>query len=165
MGNPIEENTDIGPQARHDLRNQLHNQVQQSIKDGAKLLLGGEIPEDKGAYYPPTVLTDIKKGVLAYDEELFGPVASIIPAKDEADALEKANDSVFGLGAAVFTKDIKKGEQIAEKGLEAGCCFVNAFVRSDPRLPFGGIKESGYGRELSSFGIREFVNIKTVYVA
>ena len=165
MGNPIEENTDIGPQARHDLRNQLHNQVQQSIKDGAKLLLGGEIPEDKGAYYPPTVLTDIKKGVLAYDEELFGPVASIIPAKDEADALEKANDSVFGLGAAVFTKDIKKGEQIAEKGLEAGCCFVNASVRSDPRLPFGGIKESGYGRELSSFGIREFVNIKTVYVA
>jgi len=165
MGNPIEENTDIGPQARHDLRNQLHNQVQQSIKDGAKLLLGGEIPEDKGAYYPPTVLTDIKKGMLAYNEELFGPVASIIPAKDEADALEKANDSVFGLGAAVFTKDIKKGEQIAEKGLEAGCCFVNAFVRSDPRLPFGGIKESGYGRELSSFGIREFVNIKTVYVA
>lgn len=165
MGNPIEENTDIGPQARHDLRNQLHNQVQQSIKDGAKLLLGGEIPENKGAYYPPTVLTDIKKGVLAYDEELFGPVASIIPAKDEADALEKANDSVFGLGAAVFTKDIKKGERIAEKGLEAGCCFVNAFVRSDPRLPFGGIKESGYGRELSSFGIREFVNIKTVYVA
>ena len=165
MGNPIEENTDIGPQARHDLRNQLHNQVQQSIKDGAKLLLGGDIPEDKGAYYPPTVLTDIKKGMLAYDEELFGPVASIIPAKDEADALEKANDSVFGLGAAVFTKDIKKGEQIAEKGLEAGCCFVNAFVRSDPRLPFGGIKESGYGRELSSFGIREFVNIKTVYVA
>ena len=165
MGNPTEENTDIGPQARHDLRNQLHNQVQQSIKDGAKLLLGGEIPEDKGAYYPPTVLTDIKKGILAYDEELFGPVASIIPAKDEADALEKANDSVFGLGAAVFTKDIKKGEQIAEKCLEAGCCFVNAFVRSDPRLPFGGIKESGYGRELSSFGIREFVNIKTVYVA
>jgi len=165
MGNPIEENTDIGPQARHDLRNQLHNQVQQSIKDGAKLILGGEIPEDKGAYYPPTVLTDIKKGMLAYDEELFGPVASIIPAKDEADALEKANDSVFGLGAAVFTKDIKKGEQIAEKGLEAGCCFVNTFVRSDPRLPFGGIKESGYGRELSSFGIREFVNIKTVYVA
>jgi succinate-semialdehyde dehydrogenase/glutarate-semialdehyde dehydrogenase len=100
----------------------------------------------------------------AYDEEMFGPVAAIIPVKDEAEAIEVANDSVFGLGAAVFTRDLAKGEQIAAEKLEAGCCFVNALVKSDPRLPFGGIKESGYGRELSHYGIKEFVNIKAVYV-
>jgi len=165
MGVPVEEDTEVGPQARHDLRDQLHSQVEQSIKDGAKLLLGGEIPDDKGAFYPPTVLTDVTENVLSYREELFGPVASIIGAKDEADAVRIANDTIFGLGAAIFTEDIKKGEFIAEKGLEAGCCFVNESVRSDPRLPFGGIKQSGYGRELSAFGIREFVNIKTIYVA
>jgi succinate-semialdehyde dehydrogenase/glutarate-semialdehyde dehydrogenase len=101
----------------------------------------------------------------AYDEELFGPVAAIIPAQDEADAIRIANDSVFGLGAAVFTRDLVRGQRIAEKEIEAGACFVNAFVKSDPRLPFGGIKESGYGRELADFGIREFVNIKTVYIS
>jgi len=100
----------------------------------------------------------------AFDEELFGPVAALITAKDETEAIEIANDSIFGLGAAVFTKDIKRGEKIAKEKLQAGCCFVNAFVKSDPRLPFGGIKESGYGRELSSFGIREFINIKTLYI-
>jgi succinate-semialdehyde dehydrogenase/glutarate-semialdehyde dehydrogenase len=100
----------------------------------------------------------------AYEEELFGPVAAIIPVKDEAEAIRVANDSVFGLGAAIFTSDVAKGERIATEELEAGCCFVNAFVKSDPRLPFGGIKESGYGRELSHYGIKEFVNIKTVYV-
>lgn len=165
MGDPLKEETDLGPQARHDLRDQLHKQVQKSIEDGAKLLLGGKIPDDKGAYYPPTVLTEVSKGMLAYSEELFGPVASIIPAKDEKDAIAKANDSVFGLGAAIFSKDKLKAERIAKEELQAGACFVNAFVRSDPRLPFGGIKESGYGRELASFGIREFVNIKTVYIA
>ncbi|MGE0269393.1 MAG: NAD-dependent succinate-semialdehyde dehydrogenase [Candidatus Omnitrophota bacterium] len=164
MGDPLKEETTLGPQARHDLRDQLHEQVRTSIKDGARLLLGGVIPDLEGAYYPPTVLTDVDENVLSYHDELFGPVASIISAKDEQDAVRKANDSIFGLGAAVFSKDKARAERIARNELEAGACFVNAFVRSDARLPFGGIKESGYGRELSSFGIREFVNIKTVYV-
>jgi len=163
MGNPLEQ-VDLGPQARHNLRDDLHHQVMASVEKGAKLLLGGTIPDSKGAYYPPTVLSNVRKGMAAYDEELFGPVAAIIAAKDEDDAIRIANDSIFGLGAAVFTADVKRGERIASEKLEAGCCFVNAFVKSDPRLPFGGIKESGYGRELASFGIREFVNIKTVYV-
>ncbi|HSE42862.1 MAG TPA: NAD-dependent succinate-semialdehyde dehydrogenase [Acidobacteriota bacterium] len=163
MGNPLE-NVDLGPQARMDLRNALHRQVVISIEKGARLLLGGQIPELDGAYYPPTVLTDVKKGMPAYDDELFGPVAAIIPVEDEEEAIRVANDSVFGLGAAVFTRDIKRGENIAAEKLEAGACFVNAFVKSDPRLPFGGIKESGYGRELSVYGIREFVNIKTVFI-
>jgi succinate-semialdehyde dehydrogenase/glutarate-semialdehyde dehydrogenase len=164
MGDPMAEDTDVGPQARADLRDELHEQVRKSVAMGAKLLLGGEVPEGKGAFYPPTVLANVTKGMPAYDEELFGPVAAIISAKDEADAIRIANDSIFGLGAAVFTRDVKRGEEIAKKELQAGCCFVNSFVKSDPRLPFGGIKESGYGRELAAFGIREFVNVKTVYV-
>ncbi|UCH09207.1 MAG: NAD-dependent succinate-semialdehyde dehydrogenase [Fidelibacterota bacterium] len=165
MGDPLEEDTVVGPQARHDLRDELHQQVQASLDQGARCLLGGQIPDGPGAYYPPTVLTDVKKGLPAYDEELFGPVAAIIPVPDEDEAIRVANDSNFGLGAAVFTANIEKGTRIAAHELEAGCCFVNAFVKSDPRLPFGGVKESGYGRELSHHGIREFVNIKTVYVA
>ena len=161
---PLKEDTVIGPLARHDLRDELHAQVVVSIEKGAKCLTGGEIPDSKGAFYPVTVLTDVKKGMPAYDEELFGPVAAIIPVRDEEEALRVANDTIFGLGAAVFTSDLEKGERIATEVLEAGCCFVNAFVKSDPRLPFGGVKESGYGRELSYFGIREFVNTKTVYV-
>jgi succinate-semialdehyde dehydrogenase / glutarate-semialdehyde dehydrogenase len=164
MGNPLEEVTDVGPQARHDLRDELHQQVEESIKKGARCLLGGKIPDSEGAYYPATVLTDVKKGMPAYDEELFGPVAAIIPVKDETEAIKVANDSVFGLGAAIFTENIEKGERIAANEIEAGSCFVNTFVKSDPRLPFGGIKESGYGRELSHYGIKEFVNIKTVFV-
>jgi len=164
MGNPMDEDTEIGPQARHDLRDELHRQVTESIVKNAKCLLGGKIPDSKGAYYPPTVLIDVKKGMPAYDEELFGPVAAIIPVKDEDEAISIANDSVFGLGAAIFTRDIEKGERIAVNEIEAGSCFVNAFVKSDPRLPFGGIKISGYGRELSYFGIKEFVNIKTVFL-
>ena len=163
-GDPMDKNTTMGPMARSDLRNELHEQVVRSIDLGAKCLLGGEVPKGKGAYYPPTVLTDVKKGMPAYDEELFGPVASIIPVKDEEEAIRVANDSIFGLGAAVFTEDLEKGERIAAQELEAGCCFVNSFVKSDPRLPFGGIKESGYGRELSHYGQKEFMNIKTVYV-
>lgn len=165
MGDPLEEDTSVGPQARYDLRDELHRQVQASIKQGARCLLGGQVPDSKGAYYPPTVLTDVKKEMPAYEEELFGPVAAIIPVRDEEEAIRVANDSLFGLGAAVFTQDVERGERIAATELEAGCCFVNAFVKSDPRLPFGGIKESGYGRELSGYGIKEFVNIKTVYVA
>ncbi|MGH7502835.1 MAG: NAD-dependent succinate-semialdehyde dehydrogenase [Longimicrobiales bacterium] len=165
VGDPLQEGTTVGPLARKDLRDTLHEQVRKSVQGGAKVLLGGEIPPGRGAYYPPTVLANVQKGTAAWDEELFGPVAAIIAAKDEKHAVTIANDSVFGLGAAVFTRDIERGERIARDGLEAGSCFVNAFVKSDPRLPFGGIKESGYGRELSHFGIREFVNIKTVYVA
>jgi succinate-semialdehyde dehydrogenase/glutarate-semialdehyde dehydrogenase len=164
MGDPLEDGVDIGPQAREDLRDDLHRQVVTSIEKGARCLLGGEIPEGPGAFYPPTVLAGVHRGMPAYDEELFGPVAAIIPATDEAEALRIANDSIFGLGAAVFTRDSARGERIASTDLDAGACFVNAFVRSDPRLPFGGVKESGYGRELSAYGIREFVNIKTVYV-
>ncbi|GAA0891097.1 NAD-dependent succinate-semialdehyde dehydrogenase [Fulvivirga kasyanovii] len=164
LGDPSDDETDLGPMAREDLRDDLHQQVQQSIKAGAKCLLGGKVPDRSGAYYPATVLTNVKPGMPAYGEELFGPVASIIEADDEQDAIRIANDTSFGLGAAVFTRDEQKGEWIAEKDLEAGGCFVNSFVKSDPRLPFGGIKESGYGRELGVFGIREFVNIKTVYI-
>ena len=163
MGDPLDERTDIGPQARADLRDELHAQVTNSIAKGAKLLLGGEIPPGAGSFYPPTVLTNLKPGMPAYDEELFGPVASIISARDDADAVRIANDSTFGLGAAVFTKDVARGERLARE-LEAGCTFVNTLVASDPRLPFGGIKESGYGRELGTYGIKEFVNLKTVYI-
>jgi succinate-semialdehyde dehydrogenase/glutarate-semialdehyde dehydrogenase len=164
MGDPLDPSTNIGPQARHDLRDALHEQVQKSIAKGAELLLGGYLPDGPGAFYPPTVLTNVKKGMPAFDEELFGPVASIIIAKDEEEAIALANDTTFGLGAAVFTKDLAKGERLAVEEIEAGSCFVNAFVRSDPRLPFGGIKQSGYGRELSHYGIKEFVNIKTIYI-
>ncbi len=164
MGDPMDEKTEVGPLARHDLRDDLHRQVAQSVERGARLLLGGSVPPGKGAYYPPTVLTDVRKGMPAFDEELFGPVAAIVGVPDEAAAVRAANDSPFGLGAAVFTRDTARGERLAATALEAGSCFVNSLVKSDPRLPFGGIKESGYGRELSSFGIREFVNVKSVYV-
>jgi succinate-semialdehyde dehydrogenase/glutarate-semialdehyde dehydrogenase len=164
MGDPFSLETTIGPMARTDLRDELHQQVIQSIDKGAKCLLGGYIPEMEGAFYPVTILTDIIKEMPAYDEELFGPVAAIIPAKDENEAIKIANDTKFGLGAAVFTSNIEKGKNIAANLLDAGCCFVNDFVKSDPRLPFGGIKESGFGRELSHYGIKEFVNIKTICI-
>lgn len=163
-GNPTEAGVDLGPMARIDLRDELHQQVTESIKKGAKCILGGFIPEGKGAFYPPTVLTKVKKGMSAYHNELFGPVAAIISAKNEDDAIKIANDTVFGLGGAIFTKDLAKGEQIAKEKLQAGSCFVNSLVKSDPRLPFGGINQSGYGRELSLIGMREFLNIKTVYI-
>ena len=163
VGDPLQPGTQIGPLARADLRESLHNQVQRSIESGAKLLSGGEIPSGRGAFYPATVLAEVRPGMAAFDEETFGPVAAIVEANDEADAIALANRTVFGLGAAVFTSDQGRGEHVAAQ-LEAGCCFVNDFVRSDPRLPFGGVKESGYGRELAAFGIREFVNIKTVVV-
>ena len=164
MGDPLNEQTDIGPQARKDLRDDLHKQVVKSISQGARCILGGEIPQGENAFYPPTILTNVKKGMVAYQEELFGPVASIITARDEKQAIEIANDTNFGLGSAIFSKDLKRAETIAAKQLEAGSCFVNAMVKSDPRLPFGGIKNSGYGRELGLYGIKEFVNIKTVYI-
>jgi succinate-semialdehyde dehydrogenase/glutarate-semialdehyde dehydrogenase len=164
VGDPMDDSTEVGPLARRDLRDDLHQQVASSIRNGATLLLGGEIPPGCGAYYPPTVLGNVTPGMPAYDDELFGPVAAIISARDEADAIRIANDTVFGLGSAVFTRDEARGERVARE-LQAGSAFVNALVASDPRLPFGGIKESGYGRELSAFGIREFVNVKTIVVA
>jgi succinate-semialdehyde dehydrogenase/glutarate-semialdehyde dehydrogenase len=163
-GNPRDEKSDIGPLARMDLREQVHQQVQETIRQGAKLLVGGRIPDGPGAYYPPTVLTGVRPGMAAFDEEVFGPIAAIIEANDEIDAIALANQSPFGLGSAVFTNDKPRADRIARE-IEAGSVFVNALVKSDPRLPFGGVKKSGYGRELSWFGIREFVNIKTVYHA
>jgi succinate-semialdehyde dehydrogenase / glutarate-semialdehyde dehydrogenase len=164
-GDPFDSNATVGPMSRADLRDELHGQVERSIKAGARCLTGGKIPAGKGAFYPPTVLTDVAKGMLAYEEELFGPVAVIIPAKDEEDALRIANDTPFGLGGAVFSKDLARAEKLARERVESGLCFVNMMVRSDPRLPFGGVKASGYGRELAAFGLHEFVNIKTIIVA
>jgi len=164
FGDPLDPETSIGPLARVDLRDELHLQVERSRQMGASVLLGGFIPEGKVPYYPPTVLENVVPGMPAYYEELFGPVAVLFRFKTEEEAISIANDTVFGLGAGIFTSDIEKGKLLAEKGLEAGCVFINDFVKSDPRLPFGGIKESGYGRELSMIGIREFVNVKTVVV-
>ncbi len=165
IGDPLDSATTVGPMSRTDLRDEIHEQVMRTVKQGARLLTGGKVPEGKGAFYPPTILAGVKKGMTAYEEELFGPVAIIIPARDEEDAIRIGNDSVFGLGGAVFTKDIARGEKIARERMDSGACFVNMMVRSDARLPFGGIKDSGYGRELSAFGIREFTNIKTIVVA
>ena len=164
FGDPLDSEITIGPLARKDLRYELHQQVEKSREMGATVLLGGYIPNGEAALYPPTVLADVVPGMPAYSEELFGPVAVIYRVKSEEEAICIANDTVFGLGAGIFTSDLNKGKYLAEKGLEAGCVFVNDFVKSDPRLPFGGVKESGYGRELSTIGIREFVNIKTIVV-
>ena len=164
VGDPMAEVTDVGPLAREDLRDHLAGQVARSIEAGAECLLGGKVPTATGWYYAPTVLTGVGPGMPAYDEELFGPVACIIRAGSEEEAIRIANDTAYGLGAAVFTQDLERGERIARTGIEAGSCFVNDFVKSDPRLPFGGVKSSGFGRELSDFGIREFVNVKTVLV-
>ncbi len=164
VGDPLARDTDVGPQARVDLRDALHQQVTESIKRGARLVLGGEIPAGRGAFYPPTLLAAVDRGMPAFDEETFGPVAAVIRAKDDADAVRLANDSTFGLGASLWTRDRAKAERLAAR-IEAGAVFVNGLVKSDPRLPFGGIKRSGYGRELSEYGIREFVNIKSVWIA
>ncbi len=163
-GDPLDPATRLGPMASVELRDHLHVQVQKSVAAGALLMLGGAVPAQPGAWYPPTVLSGVGPDMPAYDEELFGPVAAVLEANDEEDAIRIANDTRFGLGAAVFSRDRSRAEYIARHRLRAGTCFVNEFVRSDPRLPFGGIKQSGYGRELSLFGIQEFVNIKTVYV-
>ena len=164
MGDPLARETAVGPQARVDLRDDLHRQVEESMKRGAQRVLGGEIPPGPGAFYPPTLLTAVDKGMPAFDEDTFGPVAAVIRARDEADAISLANDSSFGLGAALWTQDRARGERLAAR-IEAGAVFVNGLVKSDARLPFGGIKRSGYGRELSEYGIREFVNIKSVWIA
>src|SRR6059036_1175919 len=164
VGDPLSRDTQVGPQARVDLRDALHRQVEESVRRGARLLLGGEIPPGKGAFYPPTLLSEVSEGMAAFDEETFGPVAAVIRAKDDADAVRLANRSQFGLGASVWTQDRTRAERLAAQ-IESGSVFVNGIVKSDPRVPFGGIKRSGYGRELSEYGIREFVNIKTVWIA
>jgi succinate-semialdehyde dehydrogenase / glutarate-semialdehyde dehydrogenase len=162
-GDPLETMTEIGPLARKDLVDDLDRQVQQSIESGAELLLGGKRIDRAGFYYYPTILTNVKKGMPVYSEETFGPVASIIPVENEEEAVNVANDSDFGLGGSVWTNDLKRGEAVARK-INTGAMFVNGLTKSDPRLPFGGIKKSGYGRELSEYGIKEFVNIKTIWV-
>ena len=164
MGDPLNPASDIGPLAREDLRDTLHNQVQRSVKDGALLMTGGEPPDEPGWWYPPTVLTNVGPGMAAYEEELFGPVASILPVHSEEEAIKVANDTAYGLGASVYTEDSARGERIAAELLDAGNCFVNGIVKSDPRLPFGGTKDSGYGRELSPLGILEFTYPKTIWV-
>ena len=165
MGDPLDAATNFGPMAKVKLRDELHQQVLRSVEQGAVLKLGGEIPDKLGAWYPSTVLTGVTKGMAAFTEELFGPVSTIISARDEDDAIAIANDSEFGLGGAVFTRDIEKGRRLARDVIDTGTCVVNGFVKSDPRLPFGGIKKSGYGREIGEFGIHEFVNIKTIVVS
>ncbi|WP_228546298.1 NAD-dependent succinate-semialdehyde dehydrogenase [Halegenticoccus tardaugens] len=163
VGDPTDEDTDVGPMAREDLMDDLHEQVRASVDAGAEVLTGGEPMDREGPYYPPTVLVDIPEDAPAATEELFGPVASVFRVADEEEAVEKANDTRFGLGASVWTEDLDRGERFARR-FEAGCTFVNEMVKSDPRVPFGGVKDSGYGRELSRHGIREFVNRKTIWV-
>jgi len=164
MGDPTKETTKLGPMQSVDARDGIHRQVTESVAKGAKLLLGGEVPDKPGAWYPATVLSNVRPGQPAHDQEVFGPVAAIIAADDQTDAIRIANASEFGLGSGVLTSDLDRGRRIAAEELEAGMSFVNQNVRSDPRAPFGGVKHSGYGRECSAYGIREFVNIKTVHV-
>ncbi len=163
IGDPMNKETELGPIAREDLREELDTQVKQSIEKGAVALCGGKKISGEGFYFEPTILANLKKGMPAYDDEIFGPVASLIKAKDENEAVEIANDSVFGLGASLWTSDLNKAKTLAAK-IESGSVFINGMVKSDPRLPFGGIKNSGYGRELAHYGIKEFVNIKTVWI-
>lgn len=162
VGDPLDRKTQVGPMARIELMNDLHKQVEKSVQMGAKVILGGK-PLGKTSYYLPTVLTNVKKGMPAYDEEVFGPVASIITVDNEEEAINVANDTVYGLGASIWTKNIEKAEKLAER-IDSGSVFINGIVKSDPRMPFGGTKKSGYGRELSKYGILEFVNIKTVWI-
>ncbi|HEY6049076.1 MAG TPA: NAD-dependent succinate-semialdehyde dehydrogenase [Sphingomicrobium sp.] len=164
LGDPTKDGTKLGPMVSVKARDDIHGQVTKSVAKGAQLLLGGKVPDRPGAWYPATVLTNVRPGQPAHDEEVFGPVAAVISAKDEADAVRIANASEFGLGSGVLTGDLDRGRRIAARELEAGLSFVNENVRSDPRMPFGGVKHSGYGRECSAYGIREFVNIKTVHV-
>ncbi|ADQ69050.1 NAD-dependent aldehyde dehydrogenase [Halogeometricum borinquense DSM 11551] len=163
IGDPMDETTDIGPQADPDLMAALHEQVTASAEAGATVRTGGEPLDRTGAYYPPTVLTDVPEGCPADTEELFGPVAAVYKVSDAEEAIDVANDTRFGLGASIWTADRERGERLANR-INAGCVYVNQLTKSDPRVPFGGIGDSGYGRELSGPGIREFVNRKTVWV-
>ncbi len=164
IGNPLDATTTLAPMATIDLRNELHEQVVSSVQKGASIVLGGKIESQDQAFYPATILKDVAPGMPAFEDELFGPVAAVIVVKNEEEAIRVANTTSFGLGAAIFSKNVARAKEIAISELSAGSCFVNGLVRSDPKLPFGGINESGYGRELSAFGMHEFCNIKTVVV-
>ncbi|MCF4101085.1 NAD-dependent succinate-semialdehyde dehydrogenase [Gillisia sp. M10.2A] len=161
-GDPTKEDSDIGPMARKDLREKLHEQVEESVKKGAEILCGGELPQGKGYYYPATVLGNVSPGQPAYDDELFGPVASLIKAKDNQDALRIANDSQFGLGGGIFSQDEKKAFELASKYFDTGMVFINSFGLAQPNMPFGGVKNSGFGKEHGGFGMHEFINAKAV---
>ncbi|MFW2376076.1 MAG: aldehyde dehydrogenase family protein, partial [Cellulophaga baltica] len=161
---PTLEETQLGPMARKDLREKIHDQVQESIDKGANVLCGGKIPEGEGYFYPATVLEDVTQGQPAYDDELFGPVASLIKAKDNEDAMRIANDSRFGLGGGIFSKDEKKAIELAEKYFDTGMIFINSFGTAEPTMPFGGVKDSGFGREHGGFGMKEFVNVKSIMI-
>ncbi len=163
VGDPLDPSTDVGPLANEQMVTDVERQVRESVAKGARVLVGGKRPNHKGYFYLPTILLDVTKGMPVYDEEVFGPVLPVIPFREEDDAVQIANDSPYGLGATIFSRDIPRAKKVAER-IESGCVFINAQVRSDPRLPFGGVKKSGYGRELTHYGIKEFVNIKTISV-
>ncbi|MCX6286125.1 MAG: NAD-dependent succinate-semialdehyde dehydrogenase [Bacteroidetes bacterium] len=162
-GNPFDPSIQIGPLARPDLVDDIDRQVRESLDAGAKLVCGGKRPKMTGCYYAPTILGNVKKGMPAYHEETFGPVFSIISVTSEEEAISVANDSQFGLGGSIWTRDLERGEKLARQ-IDTGAVFVNGMTKSDPRLPFGGVKKSGYGRELAAYGIKEFVNIKTIWI-
>ncbi len=163
VGDPMDASTMVGPLATKNILEGVDAQVKKSVEMGAKVVTGGMRKEGKGNFYMPTILTNLKKGMPAYDEEVFGPVASIIPVANEEEAVTVANDTEFGLGASIWTKDIEKAKKLAGR-IEAGAVFINSQVKSDPRIPFGGVKKSGHGRELGEYGVKEFVNAKTVSV-
>ncbi len=164
VGDPLDTQTQIGPLAREDLRETLERQVRESVGMGARVLTGGGRGDRKGWYYQPTVLADVTENMPVFKEETFGPVAAVVRVRDADEAVRVANDSAYGLGANLWTRDLALGERLARR-IESGSVFVNGMVASDPRLPFGGVKRSGYGRELSSYGIKEFVNIQTIWIA
>merc|ERR1712108_107919 len=163
-GNPMDEDSDIGPMAREDLRNKIHTQLKESVAKGAKILVGGELPQGDGFYYPATILENVKPGQPAYDDELFGPVASLIRAKEDEDAMRIANDSRYGLGGGIFTKDEDKAVRLARDHFDTGMVRINSFGAADPNMPFGGVKDSGYGREHGGFGMKEFANAKAIFL-
>jgi len=165
FGDPADKNTQLGPLAREDLRDKLHQQVKESIANGATCTIGGEVPDVEGFFYPCTVLENVKPGMPAYDGELFGPVAALIRAKDEADAIRIANDSVYGLGGGIFSKDEERAVRLARDHFDTGMISINGYYIAQPNLPFGGVKDSGYGREHGGFGMREFVNSKSMMIA
>ena len=163
IGDPMDEKTEVGPLVNQQALNDISGQVEKSVAQGATVVTGGKQVGDKGYFYAPTILTDLKPGMPAYNQEIFGPVASVFRVKDADEAVTLANSIDFGLGSAIFTRDIEKAKELARR-IESGAVFINSFVKSDPRMPFGGVKRSGYGRELSHYGIKEFVNIKSVWV-
>jgi succinate-semialdehyde dehydrogenase/glutarate-semialdehyde dehydrogenase len=165
IGDPNSEDSDLGPMARKDLRETMHEQVLKSVEKGAVILCGGKIPEGEGYFYPATVLGSVKTGQPAYEEEIFGPVAALIKAKDETDAFRIANDSRFGLGGGIFSKDEKRAAQLAANHFDTGMIFINTFGLAKPAMPFGGVKDSGFGREHGGFGMKEFVNVKSIVLA